>query len=187
MLEFRTCNFPTRWVGTDSSACGGKSYLGEERAGGAGGGERTGLLETRPFCFAELQTLGVCECQHLWKPRLSCGRVRSPGISPASVYLLWGMLPGSDAFVSVRDWRSELRLRWAALSLLKVSTSQYQQHNTMWERNQEFLLMLQQCSHTRVQRPLSCLWLVRWRMAGSNFVIFTNQKCTIVKEGEEQN
>ena len=48
--------------------------------------------------------------------------------------------------------------RWAALSLSKVSTSQYQQQNTMWatwEKEMEFLLMLLQCSETQVQRAPS--------------------------------
>lgn len=58
-----------------------------------------------------------------------------------------------------------------ALSLPKVSTSQYQQQNTMWvtwEKEMKFQLMLLQCSETQVQWPLLPLislgegWSLLW-------------------------
>lgn len=57
----------------------------------------------------------------------------------------------ADAFVSAGDPGSQRRERWAALSLSKVSTSQYQQGRTMWatwEEEMEFLLVLLRRSQT---------------------------------------
>lgn len=54
-------------------------------------------------------------------------------------------------------WGSQRRERWAALSLSKVSTSQYQQRSTMWatwEEEMEFLLVLLRRSQTRSRCPL---------------------------------
>lgn len=54
-------------------------------------------------------------------------------------------------------WGSQRWERWAALSLSKVSTSQYQQQSTMWatwEEEMEFLLVLLRRSQTRSRCPL---------------------------------
>ena len=77
---------------------------------------------------------------------------------------------------------SQRRQRWAALSLSKVSTSQYQQRSTMWatwEEEMEFLLVLLRRSQTQSQCPLvplriqgnapqpCCLF---WRCSFCNFL-----------------
>lgn len=58
---------------------------------------------------------------------------------------------------------SQHQERWAALSLSKVSTSQYQQRSTMWatwEEEMEFLLVLLRRSQTHSQYPL--VPLIAW-------------------------
>lgn len=60
---------------------------------------------------------------------------------------------------------SQRRQRWAALSLSKVSTSQYQQRSTMWatwEEEMEFLLVLLRRSQTHSQCPLVPLIPLSW-------------------------
>lgn len=69
----------------------------------------------------------------------------------------------ADAFVSARDPGSQRWERWAALSLSKASTSQYQQGSTMWatwEEEMEFLLVLLRRSQTHSQCPL--VPLIAW-------------------------